>query len=180
MFRLYQFIISFIVILGSLYSNLSAFPILPEIQVYHTIGTRESSYSTVSGGLAIQLSNQQLGRNRWMHVLGIYNPELIANSRVRVSSWSVYSEGLGLELGLYDQWGKNSIQAGASIGLRHIEWEKARLGDTEGKLTTDIFHMGWASGKKFMFLFGVDIGTIHTPLGSFMELQLALGGRYNF
>ncbi|MBF0286590.1 MAG: hypothetical protein HQM14_02135 [SAR324 cluster bacterium] len=153
---------------------------LPEIQLYHTLGNRGSSYSTVAGGLAIQLSTQQIGPNRWLHVLGVYSPEQIGAARGKVAGWNFHSNGRGLEIGIYDQKRMMNYFKGANIALRHIEWNETHTGHKTGKISTDIVHLGWTTGSKILILFGLDLATIHTPENSIMELEIALGSKIAF
>ncbi len=153
---------------------------LPEIQVYHTLGNRGSSYSTVAGGLAIQLSTQQVGPDRWLHILGTYSPEQIGTARGKIAGWNFHSHGQGLEIGIYDQKRMLNYFKGANIALRHIDWNEAHLGNKIGKVSADILHLGWTTGSKILILVGLDFATIHTPTGSLMELEIAFGSKIAF
>ena len=39
----------------------STFPVIPEFQVYHTVGSRESTYTTGAIGLSLHLFDFELG-----------------------------------------------------------------------------------------------------------------------
>lgn len=162
-------------------SSVCAAPsLLPEVQVYHSLGSRDSNYSTIAGGLAIQLSIKQIGPNRWLHLLGLYSPEQIGPARGKAAGWTFYSHGQGAEIGIYDQTRLIGAFKGAAIALRHLEWANTHLGNKIGKISSDVIHLGWTAGSTFMVLLGVDFATLHTPEGSLMELQIALGGRIAF
>ena len=48
-------------------SNAESFPILPEVQVYHTLGTGGSNYSSGALGVAVHLFDEDGGPGRYMH-----------------------------------------------------------------------------------------------------------------
>lgn len=162
-------------------STVHALPkLLPEIQVYHNFGHRGSSYSTVAGGMAIQLSAKQLGPNRWLHILGLFSPESLGSARGKIVGWNFHSEGKGIEIGVYDQKRKISHFTGAKISLKHLEWEDTHAGKVRGRSSTDVLTLGWTYGSTIMYTFGADIGTIHTPKGNIIEMQTSIGARWAF
>lgn len=154
--------------------------VLPELQVYHSFGAQGSSYSTVAGGLAIQLSVEQRGSVRWLQLLGLYSPEQTFNRQSKAGEWLLESDGQGFEIGLYDQKQVFDYFQGANTALRHLEWEKARSGDVVGKVSADVLHLGWALGTTLMFLWGIDFASIQTPKDHLFEIQLTLGSRFAF
>jgi len=161
-------------------SSIYAASLLPEIQAYHSLGSRGSNYSTIAGGLAIRLSIQQLGPDRWLHFLGLYSPQQIGSARGKAAGWTFHSHGQGIEIGIYDQKRLVGAFKGATVALRHLEWAETHLGNKTGKISSDVIHLGWTAGSTFMFLLGLDFATLHTPRGTLMELQIALGGRLAF
>ena len=154
--------------------------VLPEIRAYHSFGSRGSSYSTVAGGLAIQLSVEQRGKARWLHLLGLYSPTETLTHRGKIEQWVFDSHGQGFEIGLYDQKKLFDYFQGANTALRHLEWEEAHLGKEGGKISTDVVHLGWAVGTTLMFLWGIDFASLQTPQGSLFEVQFAFGSRLAF
>ena len=154
--------------------------ILPEFQVFHSIGSRNSNYSTVAGGVAIQLSIKELGPSRWVHLLGLYGPEEIASARGNIVGWDLRSSGIGFEIGLYDQKSMFGNFEGAKIALRRLEWKEATLGNNRGKVAADILHLGWNFGTKLMLILGLNIARIDTPDDDLTEYQLVVGGRMDF
>ncbi len=176
----FQKLLCFIIFSIVATSSIDAASLLPEIQAYHSLGSRASSYSTIAGGLAIQLSIKQIGPNRWLHLLGLYSPEQIGSARGKAAGWAFHSPGKGLEIGIYDQKRLVGAFKGATVALRHLEWAEAHLGNKTGKISSDVIHLGWTAGSTFMFLLGLDFATLHTPRGSLMELQIAFGGRLAF
>ena len=51
-----------------------SFPILPEFQVYHTLGTGGSNYSSGALGVAVHLFDEEGGPGRYLHFLSILVP----------------------------------------------------------------------------------------------------------
>lgn len=154
--------------------------VLPEIQIYHNIGHRGSSYSTVAGGMAIQLSRKQTGPTQWLHVLLLYSPEQIGSARGKTAGWHFHSHGQGLEIGMINLWRNVSHFRGANIALRHLEWEDTHYGSMRGTISKDVIHFGWTRGKQLMYFLGADFGTSHTPRGSITEVEFTFGGRWAF
>ncbi|MBF0279063.1 MAG: hypothetical protein HQM13_14780 [SAR324 cluster bacterium] len=157
-----------------------AVSLLPEIQAYHSLGNRDSNYSTLAGGLAIQLSIRQLGPDRWLHLLGLFSPEQVGSARGKAGGWIFHSDGKGIEIGIYDQKRLIGAFKGAAVSIRHLEWDETHLGNKIGKISSDVIHLGWTAGSTLMFLMGVDLATLSTPEGTLTELQFALGGRIAF
>ncbi len=152
-------------------------PVLPEFQLYHSVGSRGSSYTTLAGGLAIHLFEESGGPSRYLHVLALQVPG------ARLSSFHPETDGQGVELGVHDQW---TVPAGkaATLSVRHLEWKEAAPESGVGKASLDALHMGWSwetgVAPWVVWLFGLDLVTLHLPHDRPTELQLALGFRSSF
>ncbi len=156
-------------------------PVLPEVQLYHSVGSRNSSYTTLAGGMAIHLFDEVGGPSRYLHVLAVQVPN--AGGQTRLSTFGPETDGRGVELGVHDQWTSPAGKA-ATLSVRHIEWEAAEEAPAAEKASLDALHMGWSweSGAAdwIVWLFGLDITTLHLPHDRPTELQLALGFRSSF
>ena len=53
----------------------ATFPVLPEFQVYHTVGSRGSTYATGAIGVSLHLFDDTSGTERYLHVLALSIPE---------------------------------------------------------------------------------------------------------
>ena len=162
----------------------ASFPILPEIQVYHTVGSRGSTYSTGALGLSLHLYDEPTGPGRYLHFLALSIPEKTVAWKSRVGDLFLSKNGTGFEIGVHDQWVTPSGK-GATLSLRKIQWPKVRQADSDlGKATSDIFHMGWSwiTGTPIItvWLMGLDIATMYLPHDRKLEMQLALGMRTVF
>ncbi len=152
----------------------------PEIQAYHTLGNRGSSYTTVAGGLTTDLSSSYLGPDRKLQLLFLYIPEQLIGLGGKVAGWNLHSHGIGWEVGLFDQSRFTDYVKGGMLSWRHLEWEDTHAGRQEGRTTADILHIGWTAGPKILSLLGINVATFQTPGGPLMELQVELGLRYDF
>ena len=162
----------------------ASFPILPEIQVYHTVGSRGSNYSTGGLGISIHLYDNQNEPGRYLHLLALSIPEKSFGWKSRVGDVFLREDGYGFELGLHDQW-KNPSGKGASLSIRKIKWPKVLKGDsTPGEGNSDILHLGWSwiSGKPIflVWLMGLDISSIDLPHDRILEIEFGLGMRTSF
>jgi len=162
----------------------ASFPILPEIQVYHTVGSRGSTYSTGALGLSLHLYDEPAGPGRYLHILVLSIPEKTVAWKSRVGDLFLSKNGSGFEIGIHDQWVTPSGK-GATLSLRKIQWPKVRQADSDlGKATSDIFHMGWSWSTETpiitVWLMGLDIATMYLPHDRKLEMQLALGMRTIF
>ena len=162
----------------------ASFPILPEAQVYHTVGSRGSTYSTGALGLSLHLYDEPAGPGRYIHLLALSIPAKTIGWKSRVGDLFLSENGSGFEIGVHDQW-VNPSGKGATLPLRKIQWPKVRQGDTElGEATSDIVHMGWSwiTGTPIItvWLLGLDIATLNLPHDRKLEMQFALGMRTAF
>ena len=162
----------------------ASFPILPEVQVYHTVGSRGSTYSTVALGLSLHLYDEPAGPGRYLHFLALSIPEKTVASKSRIGDLFLSENGTGFEIGVHDQWVTPSVK-GATLSLRKIQWSKVRQADSDlGEATSDIFHMGWSwiTGTPIItvWMMGLDIATLNLPHDRKLEMQLALGMRTVF
>lgn len=160
------------------------FPILPEIQVYHNVGSRGSNYSTGAIGLSIHLYDEQNGPGRYLHLLKLYIPDETFGWKSRVADVFLTENGNGFELGIHDQW-YNPLGKGASISLRKIKWPKISKGALViGEGASEILHLGWSwiSGKPIflVWLMGLDIASVYLPHDRLVELEIGLGVRTSF
>ena len=165
-------------------SNAESFPILPEIQVYHTLGTGGSNYSSGALGVAVHLFDEEGGPGRYMHFLSILVHSKTLGFDARIGNLKTASEGQGFEIGVHDQW-VNPAGKGATLSLRRIDWKKMTEDSEENeKARSDLLHMGWSWSMDrqgfVVWLFGIDIANLKLPSKSIMELQLALGLRSAF
>ena len=161
-----------------------SFPVLPEFQVYHTLGTRGSTYTSGAAGFAVHLFDEDGGPGRYFHLLGIAVSPRTAIWQNRLGEVFVISQGQGYEFGVHDQW-TDPAGKGATLSLRHIDWEETQLGARMlGKASVDQLHMGWSwsvNGAGYLvWLLGLDIATLHLPGDRASEIQLALGMRTVF
>ena len=162
----------------------ASFPILPELQVYHTVGSRGSTYSTGALGLSLHLYDETEGPGRYFHLLALSIPAKTIGWKSRVGDLFLSEKGSGFEIGVHDQW-VNPSGKGATLSLRKIIWPEVRMGDTElGEASSDILHMGWSwvSGTPIItvWLMGLDIATLNLPHDRKLEMQFALGIRTAF
>ncbi|MGK5092663.1 hypothetical protein WDW89_11700 [Deltaproteobacteria bacterium TL4] len=157
-----------------------AFPVMPELQAYHTLGIQGSSYSTGAVGLSIDLNKQPDGGNRTLNLLVLNIPTMMAELRTKVGGWYLDQEGRGAEIGLQDYW-KNKDK-GATLAYRYLEWPRVRKGASiQGDAVSHILHLGWSAGKMaFITTFGLDFASTHLPDTFFIEPQLAIGLKSQF
>ena len=101
-------------------SNAESFPILPEVQVYHTLGTGGSNYSSAALGVAVHLFDEDSEPGRYMHFLSILVPSKTLGFDARIGNLKTASEGQGFEIGVHDQW-VNPAGKGATLSLRRID-----------------------------------------------------------
>ena len=162
----------------------ASFPILPEIQLYHTVGSRGSTYSTGALGLSLHLYDEPAGPGRYLHFLALSVPEKTFYWESRLGDLFLSKNGTGFEIGVHDQWVTPSWK-GATLSLRKIQWPMVRKAESDlGEATSDIFHMGWSwiTGTPIItvWLMGLDIATLNLPHDRKLEIQLALGMRTAF
>jgi len=69
-----QIFLLFFFISGSTQVFGASFPVLPEVQVYHTVGSRGSNYSTGALGLSLHLYDEPTGPGRYLHLLALSIP----------------------------------------------------------------------------------------------------------
>ena len=161
-----------------------SFPILPEFQVYHTLGTGGSNYSSGALGVAVHLFDEDGGPGRYLHFLSILVPPKTLGFDNRVGNQTTGTQGQGFEVGVHDQW-LNPSGKGATLSLRRIEWNEIKQGSQQiGKAKNDLLHMGWnwsmVRQGVVVWLFGIDIASLELPSKKLMEFQLALGLRTAF
>ena len=82
----------------------ASFPILPEVQVYHTVGSRGSNYSNGGYGVSIHLYDEQNGPGRYLHLLALSIPKKNLGWKSRVGDVFLSEDGYGVEVGIHDQW----------------------------------------------------------------------------
>ena len=162
------------------------FPVLPEVQLYHSVGSRGSSYSTIAAGTSIYIMDKEPGGpHRFIQILGLYAPRLSGSLATKIGNRVAQSNGHGWELVLHDQW-VTPPGKGANISLRHLEWNTTtHEGNTEvGKAQVNLFHMGWSwaiGGPSWLVWFlGVDLASLHFSNDQQGELQVAFGLRTVF
>ena len=163
---------------------LASFPILPEVQVYHTVGSRGSTYSTGALGLSLHLYDEPQGPGRYFHLLALTIPAKTIGWKSRVGDLFLSESGSGFEIGVHDQWVTPSGK-GATLSLRKIQWPKVLQGERELEAaSSDILHMGWnwVTGTPIItvWLIGLDIATLDLPHDRKLEIQFSLGMRTVF
>jgi len=179
-----KFILLILFILTSNIVRGASFPILPEIQVYHTVGSRGSNYSTGGIGLSLHLYDEQDGSSRYIHLLALSIPKKTFGWKSKVGDSILSEKGSGYELGVHDQWVSPSSK-GATLSIRKITWPKLSLGNSqEGEGSSDILHMGWSwiSGSPIItvWLMSLDIASLNMPFDRKIELEFGLGIRTFF
>tara|TARA_B100001123_G_C14704347_1_gene786640 strand:- start:23 stop:577 length:555 start_codon:yes stop_codon:yes gene_type:complete len=161
-----------------------SFPILPEIQAYHNVGSRGSNYTTGAIGLSIHIYDEQNGPGRYLHFLRLNIPKEIFGWKSRIGNTFLSEDGDGFELGVHDQWEK-PFGKGASLSIRKIKWPNVVRGDSvSGEGISEILHLGWSwvSGKPvfLVWLMGLDVASINLPHDRIFEIEIGLGIRTNF
>lgn len=162
----------------------ATFPVLPEFQVYHTVGSRGSTYTTGALGISLHLFDDPSGPGRYLHVLALSIPEKTIAWKSKVGSLYLSEKASGFEIGVHDQW-QMPAGKGATLSLRKIQWPKVHEGDNEAEeASSDILHMGWnwITGTPIItvWLLGLDIANLNLPHDRKLEIQLALGLRTAF
>ena len=162
----------------------ATFPVLPEFQVYHTVGSRGSTYTTGALGISLHLFDDPAGSGRYLHVLALSIPEKTIAWKSKVGSLYLSEKASGFEIGVHDQW-QTPAGKGATFSLRKIQWSKVHEGDNEAEeASSDILHMGWnwITGTPIItvWLLGLDIVNLNLLHDRKLEIQLALGLRTSF
>jgi len=162
----------------------ATFPVLPEFQVYHTVGSRGSTYTTGALGVSLHLFDDPAGHGRYLHVLALSIPEKTIAWKSKVGSHYLSERASGFEIGVQDQW-QMPAGKGATLSLRKIHWPKVHEGDNKPEeASSDILHMGWnwITGTPIItvWLLGLDIANLNLPHDRKLEIQLALGLRTAF
>ncbi len=184
MFLPKKFFILILFLLTSSKVIFASFPILPEIQVYHTVGSRGSNYSTGALGLSLHLYDEEDRSSRYLHLLALSIPKETAGWKSKVGGSILSGKGSGFELGVHDQWVSPSSK-GATLSIRKITWPKLILENSQlGEGTSDILHMGWSwiSGRPIItvWLMSIDIASLNLPKDRKIEIELGLGMRTFF
>tara|TARA_B100000579_G_C22789520_1_gene833715 strand:- start:242 stop:769 length:528 start_codon:yes stop_codon:yes gene_type:complete len=171
-------------VLGSSTIFGATFPVLPEIQVYHTVGSRGSNYTTGAFGISLLLYDDPAGIGRNLHVLTLSIPEKTVAWKSKLGSMYLSEKAYGFEIGVHDQW-QTPAGKGATLSLRKIQWPRVHEGANEPvEASTDILHMGWSwiTGKPIVtvWLLGLDIANLNLPNDRKQEILFALGMRTSF
>ena len=171
-------------VLGSSTIFGATFPVLPEFQVYHTVGSRGSNYTTGVLGVSLHLADDPAGTGRYLHVLALSIPEKTVAWQSKVGSMYLNEKASGFEIGVHDQW-QTPAGKGATLSLRKIQWPKVHEGDNEPEeASSDILHMGWnwITGTPIItvWLLGLDIANLNLTYDRKLEIQIALGLRTVF
>ena len=162
----------------------ATFPVLPEFQVYHTVGTRGSTYTTGALGVSLHLFDDPNGPGRFLHVLVLNIPEKTVAWKSKIGSMYLSENASGFEIGVHDQW-QTPAGKGATLSLRKIKWPKVFEGDKEPEeASSDILHMGWnwITGTPIItvWFLGLDFANMNLPYDRKLEMQIALGMRTAF
>ena len=97
----------------------ATFPVMPEFQVYHTVGSRGSNYTTGALGISLHLFDDYGDPGRYLHVLALSIPEKTAGWQSNVGSMYLSEKASGIEIGVHDQW-QMPKGKGATLSLRKI------------------------------------------------------------
>ena len=167
-----------------LFIKAESFPILPEFQVYHTLGTGGSNYSSGALGVAVHLFDEEGGPGRYLHFLSLWVPPKTLGFSNRVGNQKTNSQGQGFEVGVHDQW-ENPAGKGATLSLRRIEWKEIKEESQQSeKVKSELLHMGWSWSMDrpgfVVWLIGIDIASLEYVSKKEFELNLALGLRTAF
>ena len=162
----------------------ATFPIFPELKVYHTVGSRGSTYTTGALGVSLHLFDDPAGPGRYLHVLALSIPEKTIAWKSKVGSMYLSEKASGFEIGVHDQW-QTPAGKGATLSLRKIQWPKVHEGDNElEQASSDILHMGWnwITGTPIVtvWLLGLDIANLNLHYDRKLEVQITLGLRTAF
>ena len=162
----------------------ATFPVLPEFQVYHTVGSRGSTYTTGALGVSLHLFEDPAGPGRYLHILALSIPEKTIAWKSKVGSLYLSQRASGFEIGVLDQW-QTPAGKGATLSLRKIQLPKVHEGNNEPEeASSDILHMGWnwITGTPIItvWLLGLDIANLDLPHDRKLEIQLAVGLRTAF
>ena len=162
----------------------ATFPVLPEFQVYHTVGSRGSTYTTGALGVSLHLFDDPAGPGRYLHFLALRIPERTIAWKSKVGSLYLIEKASGFEIGVHDKW-QMPAGKGATLSLRKIQWPKVHEGDDESEeASSDILHMGWnwITGTPIItvWILGLDIANLNLPHDRKLEIQLSLGLRTVF
>ena len=162
----------------------ATFPVLPEFQVYHTVGSRGSTYTTGAVGVSLHLYDNPTDNGRYLHVLALSIPEKTIAWKSKVGAMYLSENASGFEIGVHDQW-QNPTGKGATLSLRKIQWPKVHEGENDSEeASSDILHMGWnwITGTPVItvWLLGLDIANLNLPHDRKLEVQIALGMRTAF
>ena len=82
----------------------ATFPVLPEFQVYHTVGSRGSTYTTGAVGVSLHLYDNPTDNGRYLHVLSLSIPEKTIAWKSKVGSLYLSEKASGFEIGVHDEW----------------------------------------------------------------------------
>ena len=162
----------------------ATFPIIPEFQVYHTVGSRGSNYTTGALGISLHLFDDPGGPGRYLHVLALSVPEKTVGWQSKVGSMYLSEKASGFEIGVHDQW-QTPAGKGATLSLRKIQWPTVHDGDNlPEQASSDILHMGWnwITGTPIItvWLLGLDIANLNLIHDNKLEIQIAFGLRTAF
>ena len=128
----------------------ASFPILPEVQVYHTVGSRGSPYSPGALGLSLHLYDEPAGPGRYLHFLVLSIPEKTVAWKGRVGDLFLSKNGIGFEIGVHDQWVTPSGK-GATLSLRKIQKKRLYVFFTQNSHQRSIFFTLLFSYEKLLF-----------------------------
>ena len=95
----------------------ATFPVIPEFQAYHTVGSIGSNYTTGALGISLHLFDDPSGPGRYLHVLALSIPEKTVGWQGKVGSMYLSEKASGFEIGIHDQW-QTPAGKGATLSLR--------------------------------------------------------------
>ncbi|MAE16144.1 MAG: hypothetical protein CL911_01720 [Deltaproteobacteria bacterium] len=162
-----------------------SFPVIPEFQLYQSVGTRGSIYTTGAAGLAIHLFDESGGDpGLYLQLLVLRSPKSALGFESRIGGLKPLEDGAGYEIGLHNRWGQVPGKA-ASLTYRHLEWKSVMVDGVAGySAKAEVLHMGWSwtswDANAVVWLLGLDLTSLKLPSNSGGEAQLALGFRTGF
>tara|TARA_B100000470_G_C19715078_1_gene357275 strand:- start:393 stop:959 length:567 start_codon:yes stop_codon:yes gene_type:complete len=162
-----------------------SFPVIPEFQLYQSIGTRGSMYTTGAAGFAIHLFDEGGGDpGLYLQLLVLRSPKSFLGFASQIGGLKPLEDGSGYEIGLHNRWSEVSRKA-ASLTYRNLEWKSVMVDGVAGpSAKAEVLHMGWSwttwDTHPVVWLLGLDLASLKLPKNSGGEAQLALGIRTGF
>lgn len=162
-----------------------SFPVIPEFQLYQSVGTRGSIYTTGAAGFAIHLFDEDGGNpGLYLQLLALRSPKSALGFKSQVGGLTALEDGIGYEIGLRNRWGQTPGKS-ASLTYRNLEWKSVEVEGAAGdSAKAELLHLGWSwspwETNIVVWLLGLDFASLQLPKNSGGAVQLALGLRTGF